>query len=126
MLDYQTQQLKLFPLMAKMFAHAYTADFVHKMYVQLVENIANDDYKLIDPLHHFTSGMKSVFTQEAMDSLILIRQSLGGAGYSAWSGIPYLIEDYSPSPTFEGDNTVMAQQSFNYLLKLADKKNKKK
>jgi len=41
--------------------------------------------------------------------MILIRQSLGGAGYSAWSGIPYLIEDYSPEVTFEGDNTVMAQ-----------------
>jgi len=43
-----------------------------------------------------------------MDSLILIRQSLGGAGYTAWSGIPTLIEEYSPQVTFEGDNTVMA------------------
>ena len=50
-----------------------------------------------------------------------IRQSLGGAGYSAWSGIPYLIDDYSPEVTYEGDNTVMAQQSFNYLKKLIKK-----
>ena len=27
----------------------------------------------------------------------------------------------SPAVTFEGDNTVMAQQSSNYLFKLADK-----
>jgi acyl-CoA oxidase len=53
--------------------------------------------------------------------MVLIRQSLGGAGYSAWSGIPFLMEDYSPEITFEGDNTVMAQQSFNYLRKLIKK-----
>lgn len=44
-----------------------------------------------------------------MESLLLIRQSLGGAGYSAWSGIPKYIDEYSPTVTFEGDNTVMAQ-----------------
>lgn len=76
-------------------------------------------------MHHFTSGMKSVNTQECWDSLILIRQSLGGAGYSAWSGIPQLIDNFSPSTTFEGDNTVMAQQSYNYLSKLAGKVIKK-
>ena len=43
---------------------------------------------------------------------------MGGAGYSAWSGIPYLISDYSPEVTYEGDNTVMAQQSANFLFKL--------
>jgi len=53
--------------------------------------------------------------------LLVIRQSLGGAGYSAWSGIPFLIEDYSPEVTYEGDNMVMAQQSFNYLRKLMKK-----
>lgn len=47
------------------------------------------------------------------------RQSIGGAGYSAWSNIPFLIKEYSPVVTFEGDNTLMSQQSFNYLQKMA-------
>lgn len=51
---------------------------------------------MLDVVHHYTSGMKSVFTQECLDGLILIRQSIGGAGFTAWSGIPCLIEDYSP------------------------------
>lgn len=63
--------------------------------------------------------MKSLYTQIVNDGLFVIRQSLGGAGYSGWSGIPRLIEDYSPQVTFEGDNTVMAQQSCNFLLKKA-------
>ena len=43
-----------------------------------------------------------------MDGAFMMRQALGGAGYSAWSGIPRIIDEYSPSVTFEGDNTVMA------------------
>ena len=68
-------------------------------------------------LHHFTAGMKSVFTDIAMQGLYVIRQSIGGAGYSAWSGLPYIIEEFTPSTTFEGDNTVMAQQSIKFLAK---------
>ena len=68
-------------------------------------------------MHHLTAGGKSVFSQDCYSSLYTIRQSLGGAGFSAWSGIPFLIEDYSPEVTFEGDNTVMAQQCFNFLGK---------
>jgi hypothetical protein len=44
-----------------------------------------------------------------VDSIILVRQALGGAGYSAWSRIPSLLDDYSPTVTFEGDNTMLAQ-----------------
>jgi len=62
----------------------------------------------LDILHHYTSGIKAVYTQDCMDGMYLIRQSLGGAGFTAWSGIPRIIEDYSPQVTYEGDNTVMA------------------
>lgn len=56
-----------------------------------------------------------------MDGLLQIRQSVGGAGFTAWSGLPNLIADYSPCVTFEGDNTVMAQQAAKYLQKLVKK-----
>lgn len=46
-----------------------------------------------------------------------MRQACGGAGFSAWSGLPALVFDYAPHTTFEGDNTVMAQQSSKYLFK---------
>ena len=61
--------------------------------------------------------MKSVYTEQAVNGLMLIRQSLGGAGYTAWSGLPQIILDHTPSVTYEGDNTVMAQQSARYLFK---------
>ena len=59
-------------------------------------------------MHHLSSGFKSLCTQRAMDGLMQIRQSIGGAGYSAWSGIPSIVSDFSAAVTYEGDNTVMA------------------
>lgn len=109
--------MKLFPCVASMFAMSFASEVVVKKYHQLMEDIKTQNFKMLDVIHHFCSGMKSVYTQDVNDSLYLIRQSLGGAGYSAWSGIPRIIEDFSPQVTFEGDNTVMAQQSANFLLK---------
>ena len=73
---------------------------------------------MMDELHHLLSGFKSLFTQDGYDGLLQIRQALGGAGYSCWSGIPALIDYSSPGTTYEGDNTVMALQSTNFLKKL--------
>lgn len=42
-----------------------------------------------------------------MEGLIVLRQAVGGAGYLGWSGLPYLIDDFSACITYEGDNTVM-------------------
>jgi hypothetical protein len=35
--------------------------------------------------------MKACYSQDTLDGMIMIRQSIGGAGYSVWSGIPNLI-----------------------------------
>ena len=101
--------MKLFPLLALMFAHIFTGTKIVQMYEQLVEDIEKRDFSGMDLMHHLTAGGKSCYTQDSHDALYVIRQSLGGAGYSAWSGLPYLIEDYSPEVTYEGDNMVMAQ-----------------
>ena len=117
LLDYQTQQFKLFPLLANCFAMAVASDIVSDKFYQLLEDIKTGNFKLLDLLHHYTSGMKSVYTDDTMQGMLAIRQSIGGAGYTAWSGIPRLIEDFSPQVTYEGDNTMMAHQSLNFLLK---------
>jgi len=74
-----------------------------------MEEIKVSNFKSLDLVHHYTAGMKSLFSQDVNDGILAIRQSLGGAGYSAWSGIPQIWDDFSPIVTLEGDNTVMAQ-----------------
>lgn len=92
-----------------MFAQSFAADYSLQKYYTLRQDIKKSKFQLLDVAHHYTSGMKAVFTQNTMDGLIAIRQCLGGAGFTAWSGIPSIVEDYTPQVTFEGDNTVMAQ-----------------
>jgi len=83
----------------------------------MLAEVKEGNFELMDQFHHLSSGYKSLFTQRTMESLNVIRQSLGGAGFSAWSGIPYLIAYFASAITYEGDNTVMMMQSFKYLEK---------
>ena len=88
LIDYQTQQMKLFPLVAQCHMMAFTARYIHREYDLMMEEIKNDEFGKMDLLHHLLSGYKSLFSQKTYDGLIQIRQSIGGAGYSAWSGLP--------------------------------------
>lgn len=101
--------MKIFPIVATCYAHGVGSRHVATLFFKLLESIKNKDFSLLDLVHHYSSGMKSVYTQDSVDSSYVIRQSLGGAGYSGWSGIPEAIEDVNAQVTFEGDNTVMAQ-----------------
>lgn len=109
LLDYQTQQLKLTPLLAQAIALTCAHTMVEEKFIKQLEDNKKENFDNVDILHHFTAGMKSVFTDIALQGLYTIRQSVGGAGFSAWSGLPYIVEEFTPSTTFEGDNTVMAQ-----------------
>jgi acyl-CoA oxidase len=64
-----------------------------------------------------TSGFKSAESSIVYEGMDNIRQSCGGAGFSAWSGLPLLIQDYAPNTTFEGDNTMLLQQCAKLITK---------
>lgn len=113
--------MKLTPLLACAIGFGISHNFVMEKYNQLMQDIKNEKFDLLDELHHLTSGMKSVYSQIAQDGIFQIRQSIGGAGYSAWGGIVNIIDEFSPVVTYEGDNTVMAQQCSRYLMKCVKK-----
>ncbi len=52
------------------------------------EEIKQGKFKTLDLLHHFTSGLKSLYSTMAYESIDMIRTNCGGAGYSAWSALP--------------------------------------
>ena len=62
--------MKLIPLLAASFGFAFSHRYVHSQYKQLLEDIKVNKFDLLDELHHFTSGMKSVFSQICMDGLL--------------------------------------------------------
>jgi len=54
--------MKLFPIMATLFAHIFTADKIFVMFRNLGGEIAKGDFQNMDLLHHLTGGGKSVYT----------------------------------------------------------------
>ena len=93
LLDYQTQQMKLFPLFGISIAFLFTHTIVLDRFIQMLRDIKIGDFSDMEIIHHLTSCMKTLFTQICYDGLQVVRQSIGGAGYSSWSGLCNIIED---------------------------------
>lgn len=77
----------------------------------------DDNFKMLDILHHLSSGIKSIAIDMVYKGFDELRQGCGGAGFLMASGIADGWTDYAPLATLEGVNVVMAQQSSRYLFK---------
>jgi acyl-CoA oxidase len=54
--------------------------------------------------------LKAYYTNTVHNNLTMIREACGGAGFHAFSGLPYLFNEHAAYVAFEGDNTVLIQQ----------------
>jgi len=70
-------------------------------------------------LHSISAGLKALLTWETHDGIEQCRQSLGGHGYSRFNGLCDMFNDFAVNCTWEGDNTVLIQQTARYLMKCA-------
>jgi len=61
--------------------------------------LASGDMSLVAELHATTSGLKILGTAHCIADLETARRSMGGHGYSAFSGLANLYADYVPSVT---------------------------
>ena len=56
LIDYQTQQMKLFPLLAAAFAYAFGALYTAKINEELEKDMQKDDFSKLELMHHLTTG----------------------------------------------------------------------
>jgi hypothetical protein len=94
-----------------------TANELDGLVAKMYEQVKQGDTKLVKEVHAIISGMKAYYTWMAVDGMEVARQCCGGAGFSMHSGIPHLVQDYTPYITLEGDNTVMSLQAARALFK---------
>ena len=57
------------------------------MELQSGKEVENGSFKLLDILHHFSSGVKALFTELCYVGTDELRQACGGAGFLLSSGI---------------------------------------
>lgn len=120
-LDYQAQQMKLFPAIA--FAHAFKSAFVALMgsYKEVADDIElRGDLEQLGQLHAMSSGLKALCSELGSSVIETCRRATGGHGYLLMSGLPRLYAATVAACTYEGENTVLYLQTARYLLKCCD------
>lgn len=113
-LDYQTQQARLLPLLAGAYACHFAAAALRRRYEAFRET---SELSLLPDLHATSAALKSHCTSVAAAGVETCRLLCGGHGYSMASGLPGLYAEFAPSQTYEGDNAVMLLQTARWMVK---------
>ncbi|XP_059796042.1 peroxisomal acyl-coenzyme A oxidase 2 isoform X2 [Balaenoptera ricei] len=116
-LDYQTQQQKLFPPLAKAYAFHFVANSLLEFFHRSYSSILDRDFSLLPELHALSAGMKALVSDFCIQGAELCRRACGGHGYSKLSGLPSLVTRVTASCTYEGENTVLYLQTARFLVK---------
>ncbi|XP_057807079.1 acyl-coenzyme A oxidase 2, peroxisomal [Salvia miltiorrhiza] len=113
-LDYQSQQHKLMPMLASTYAFHFATSHLVAKYAEMKKT---HDEELVGDVHALSAGLKAYVTSYTAKSLSICREACGGHGYAAVNRFGSLRNDHDIFQTFEGDNTVLLQQVAGYLLK---------
>uniref|UniRef100_A0A4W6F0E9 Acyl-coenzyme A oxidase n=1 Tax=Lates calcarifer TaxID=8187 RepID=A0A4W6F0E9_LATCA len=116
-LDYQTQQYKLFPLLAMAYAFTFVGQYMKQTYHRISGDINQGDFSELPELHALSAGLKAFTTWATNAAIEVCRMSCGGHGYSRSSALPDIYVEFTPTCTYEGENTVMMLQTARYLVK---------
>lgn len=116
-IDYKTQQNRLFPLLASAYAFRFVGEWLHWLYMDVTERLQANDFSTLPEAHACTAGLKSLTTTATSDAIEECRKLCGGHGYLCSSGLPELFAVYAPACTYEGDNMVLLLQVARFLVK---------
>ncbi|XP_010941056.1 peroxisomal acyl-coenzyme A oxidase 1 [Elaeis guineensis] len=116
-IDYKTQQSRLFPLLASAYAFRFVGEWLKWLYADVTRRLQANDFSTLPEAHACTAGLKSLTTSATADGIEECRKLCGGHGYLCSSGLPELFAVYVPACTYEGDNVVLLLQVARFLMK---------
>ncbi|CAF2122818.1 putative peroxisomal acyl-coenzyme A oxidase 1.2 [Brassica rapa] len=116
-IDYKTQQNRLFPLLASAYAFRFVGEWLKWLYTDVTQRLEASDFATLPEAHACTAGLKSMTTSATSDGIEECRKLCGGHGYLWCSGLPELFAVYVPACTYEGDNVVLQLQVARFLMK---------
>lgn len=119
-LDYQSQQDKLFPALATAYGFLFFAKRLRDIYIKAESLISAEDFSRLPELHAISCGLKAFCCDMASQYVDTCRYACGGHGYLLASGLPWIYERCSVLSTAEGEKTVLYMQTARYLLKMVD------
>ncbi|XP_076759587.1 acyl-coenzyme A oxidase 1 [Xylocopa sonorina] len=117
-LDYVTQQYKIFPHLAACMAFKVAANLIWDMYNKVTSDLDNGELDELPELHALSCCLKAVTSADAATAIEQLRLSCGGHGYMDASNLPATYSLATAICTYEGENTVMLLQTARYLAKV--------
>ncbi|XP_052676453.1 peroxisomal acyl-coenzyme A oxidase 1-like isoform X2 [Crassostrea angulata] len=116
-LDYQTQQYKVFPSLATAYALFFVSKTLKNRYLKTYAEIMKGNFKNLPEIHCQSAGMKALSAEMTVELLEISRQACGGHGYLAASALGDAVASAKALVTVEGENTVLYLQVARYLMK---------
>ncbi|GET03786.1 peroxisomal acyl-coenzyme A oxidase 1 isoform X2 [Rhizophagus clarus] len=117
-LDYQFLQYRLFNGLSIVYTFIFVGKWMRDLYDVNEKKIREGDVNIMADIHSISSGLKALCTDLTMGVLNDIILACGGHGYSRFSGIPSILDNYAQNPIVEGDNTILHLQTGRYLIKV--------
>ncbi|KAL5236415.1 hypothetical protein ACI65C_003825 [Semiaphis heraclei] len=116
-LDFQTQQYKLFPVIASTLVYKFAAKWLWDKYTAVTSQLERGDLVQLPELHAMACCLKAVGTADASVSVTSCRLACGGHGYMNCSNFPNIYSLSTATETYEGENTVLLLQTARFLMK---------
>ncbi|XP_045482305.1 probable peroxisomal acyl-coenzyme A oxidase 1 [Harmonia axyridis] len=116
-LDFVTQQYKLFPLIATFFAFQFSSNWLWEVYNEVTSELEAGKLRNLPELHAVACCLKAVSTADAAFGVEQCRLSCGGHGYMTCSNLPSTYGLVTAMCTYEGENTVLLLQTARFLIK---------
>ncbi|XP_053611166.1 probable peroxisomal acyl-coenzyme A oxidase 1 isoform X1 [Plodia interpunctella] len=116
-LDYVTQQHKLFIHIATSHAFRIVGDWLWDTFVQVNLDLRKGNMDQLPELHALACCLKAVCSMDASLGVEQSRLACGGHGYMASSSFPALHGVTTATVTYEGEHTVLLLQTARYLVK---------
>lgn len=116
-IDHVTQQMKIFPVIAKVIVFKSVAEFLWNTYTEVTAELAKGNLTRLPELHAISCCLKAVCTNEAAQAVETCRLACGGHGYLSSAGFSDIYKTVTAAQTYEGENTVLLLQTARYLMK---------
>ncbi|XP_012224250.1 peroxisomal acyl-coenzyme A oxidase 3 [Linepithema humile] len=119
-IEYQSQQWRLFPHLAEMYAIKIFSNHFCNIIMELdnntLEENENSNADAGMEIHALSSATKPLCSWIARDAIQDCRESCGGHGYLKMSRLGDIRAENDANCTYEGENNVLIQQASNWLL----------
>ncbi|EGO20267.1 hypothetical protein SERLADRAFT_477680 [Serpula lacrymans var. lacrymans S7.9] len=116
-ISYPSTFYRLLPILSRAYVFILLGQRITTAFNEMSSRLASGDASLLPEIHATTAGLKILVSTTGTEDLETARRSMGGHGYSAFSGLGRIYADYVPSATYEGDNFVLDGQVIRTALK---------